>query len=337
MAKNRKVATAKSELVDALPLACADEAAAVAFFERVRWGATPNCPRCGDVDVAQMKGRDGSRNKRFLWTCHGCKRQFTVRVGAVMEDSPVPLKHWAYAWWAACASKKGVSAKQIERMTGVSYRTALFMMHRIRYAMAPANANDAGMAKLSGTVEVDETYVGGKPRTLAGHGRFSRTKRAMGPRPGFPDRKVPVVAAVERTRDGKPGRVRARVANVNGLNLKATIRETCDPSSRIMTDERRGYQGIGREFAGGHHTVNHTDGEYARGDVHTNTIEGFFPLLKRGIIGTYHAVSKEHLHRYVAEFEYRYNTRALDGGERTALAIQNADHKRLTYSQQVGR
>src|SRR5215213_4052702 len=125
-----KVAGKKSALESRIPLACADEAAAVAFLEEQRWGDTPNCPRCGDTDVVQMKAKDGSRNARYLWRCHGCKQQYTVRVGTVMEDSPIPVRHWCHALWLACSSKKGVSAKQIERTVGVSYKSALFMMHR---------------------------------------------------------------------------------------------------------------------------------------------------------------------------------------------------------------
>ena len=134
-----EVASSKSELVVRLPRACADELAAVEFMEGQRWGSSPCCPRCTDTDVSQMKGKDGSRNMRFLWRCRGCKQQYTVRVGTIMEDSPIPLRHWCYAFWAACSSLKGVSAKQIERLTGLSYKSALFMMHRIRWAMAPAN------------------------------------------------------------------------------------------------------------------------------------------------------------------------------------------------------
>lgn len=327
MATNqRKVGAAKSEIVDALPAACADETAAVEFFERVRWGATPNCPRCGDVEVTAMKSRTGERNARFLWTCKGCKKQFTVKVGTVMEDSPIPLRHWAYAWWAACSSKKGVSAKQIQRMTGLSYRSALFLMHRVRYAMAPANAHDAEhgpkLGAAGGTVEVDETYVGGKPRYKGQR------------RPGRPaaDVKAPVVAMVERG-----GRVRMRVtANTGAAALKGAIRANVDPSARVVTDEYQPYRGLEREFAA-HETVKHKAGEYARGDVTTNTVEGVFSLLKRGLYGTFHSVSRAHLHRYVSEFEFRYNSRHMDDGARTVLAIQGADHKRLTYKEQTGR
>src|SRR6266566_2615310 len=154
-----KVARDKSSIVSALPRSCSDELAAVEFLERQRWGDEPACPRCGDTDVYQMRGRDGKRNKRFLWLCRGCGEQFTVRIGTVFEDSRIPLRHWCYGFWAACASKKGVSALQIKRVTGLSYKSALFLMHRIRWAMT-----ETPMDPLGGIVEVDETYVGGKPR-----------------------------------------------------------------------------------------------------------------------------------------------------------------------------
>src|SRR5690242_16284686 len=155
------VGGAADEIVTALPAACSDERLAVEFIEQQRWGDSPACPRCGDLAVRKMLAKDGTRNQRFLWRCSGCKQQFTVRVGTIMEDSPIPLRHWCYAFWAACAGKKGVSAMQIMRQTGLSYKSALFLMHRIRYAMAPANAAEG---PLSGTVEVDETYVGGRKR-----------------------------------------------------------------------------------------------------------------------------------------------------------------------------
>jgi len=328
MRKNRPVGTAKSETVAALPLACADERAAVEFMEAERWASTgPHCPRCGDVDVYQMTDRaTGERNARFLWRCRGCKSQYTVRVGTIMEDSPIPLRHWCYAFWASCASKKGVSAKQIQRMTGVSYRSALFMLHRIRHAMASGGPD--GGEPLTGTVEVDETYVGGKPRYKGQYpvGRPS------------PDRKAPVVAVVERSTNGRTGRVRAMVtANTGAAELKGAIRAHVAPTARIITDEYQPYRNIGREFDGGHFTVKHKAGEYARGDVHTNTVEGFFATFKRGLNGTYHAVSRVHLHRYVAEFAFRYNLRTVDDGERTGEAIRAAEGRRLTYKQQTGR
>jgi transposase-like protein len=327
--KQRRVASNKSDIVKAMPLVCSDETAAVAFMEQMRWGDTPACPRCGDTDVYQMRDRiTGERNRRYLWRCRGCVQQFTVRVGTVMEDSPIPLRHWCYGFWAACASKKGVSALQIQRMTGLSYKSALFLMHRIRFAMAPANES---APKLSGTIEADETYVGGKPRRrakpLVVDGVELRPHR-KGPAEDFKDRKTPVVGAVERG-----GRVRARVVpDVTPENLRSVLDEYCDRStSRLMTDERLAYRAIGREFAGGHETINHSEYEYVRDDVFTNTVEGFWSLLKRALVGTYHAVSRKHLHRYLSEREFVYNTRGVDDGERTALAIRAGDGKRLTY------
>jgi transposase-like protein len=228
------VAGSKDPVIAALPLACSDEKAAVEFMERQRWGESPACPRCGDTEVYQMKSATGERSKRFLWRCRGCKQQFTVRVGTIMEDSPIPVQHWCYAFWAACASKKGVSALQIRRMTGVSYKSALFMMHRIRWAMAGGNGHDG---KLSGTVEVDETYVGGKPRGKP-HRAWHGSGLKKGPASDFKDRKTPVVALVERG-----GRARARVLErVTARTLGEAICEYMDPSACLMTDERPAYK-----------------------------------------------------------------------------------------------
>lgn len=310
------VAKDKSRAVDELPQACADETAAVEFLERQRWGNDPCCPRCGSVNVYKMRGRGtGGRSHRFLWRCRECTRQYTVRIGTVFEDSKIPLRHWCQAFWMACASKKGVSALQIKRMTGLSYPSALFMMHRIRWAMAD---DEATQPKLGGdgiTVEVDETYVGGKPRYHQKGGQK------------WADRKVPVVAMVERG-----GKVRARtLPRVTHKNLRAVVLENVDTRSRLMTDEHAAYKPPGAIYAS-HETVKHSAGEYARGDVSINTAESFFANLKRGIYGTFHHVSRRHLHRYVNEFEFRHNTRHEDDGERTRLAIRAAEGKRLRYA-----
>src|SRR5687768_7777049 len=198
-----KVANKHSALEAKIPLACADEAAAVAFLEEQRWGNEPFCPKCGVVgECSQMKAKDGTRNARFLWRCKACKEQFTVRVGTIMEDSPIPLRHWCLAFFRAASSKKGISALQIQRDTGLTYKSALFLMHRIRWAMAPANENEP---MLSGTVEFDETYVGGKPRYRSpGTDRITKKGRA----PDFSRRKTAVVGGVERG-----GRVKVRVVN----------------------------------------------------------------------------------------------------------------------------
>lgn len=311
-AKRTKPGETKNETLREIPRACIDETAAVEFMEKQRWGDTPACPHCGAMKVRQMTDGNGGRNKRYLWRCPDCKKQFTVRIGTIMEDSRIPLWIWCHAFWRACASKKGVSALQISRECKITYKSALFLMHRIRFAMAEPNGNE----KLKGTVEADETYVGGKPRNKGSHNIRGRGTK-----------KTPVMAMLERN-----GNVRVRVIpDVTGKTLKTAIRENVRPSSRIITDELSSYKGIGKDFAGGHHTVKHARGEYVRGDIYTNTAESFFALLKRGIHGTFHAVSKKHLHRYCSEFEFRWCTRKLDDGERIVAAIQNAEGKRLTY------
>src|SRR5437773_3490200 len=152
----------KSEVVEQIPLACSDELAAVEFLEAQRWGNTPACVHCGSVDVYKMTdAKTGERSRRYLWRCRDCKQQFTVRVGTVYEESRIELRHWCYAFWRSCTSKKGVSAREIQRHTQLSYKSALFLLHRIRFAMAP---DPPTTPKLSGIVEADETYVGGKPR-----------------------------------------------------------------------------------------------------------------------------------------------------------------------------
>ena len=304
----------KSNVVEQIPAACADELTAVEFFEFQRWGANPCCVKCGSVDVYKMAdAKTGERNKRFLWRCRDCKEQYTVRIGTVYEESRIPLKHWAYAFWRACTSKKGVSALEIQRHCQISYKSALFLMNRIRFAMAP---DLPAATPLTGIVEVDETYVGGKPRNKFLDNRA--TKR---------ERKTIVFGAVERG-----GGIRRKViADVTGKTLKDEIKKVVDPRSRIMTDEFVSYKGIGQSFEGGHSRIRHKLGQYAKGDIHTNTIESSFALVKRGIIGVYHNVSKEYLHRYLWQFDFMWNARKLNDGERTALAVKSAEGKRLTY------
>lgn len=314
-----KVGSNKSETVGKIPEACASENAAVEFLESIRWGKHPCCARCKAHDVYQMKDRaTGERNSRYLWRCRECGKQYTVRIGTVLEDSRIPLRHWCYAFWMACASKKGISALQVMRQTGLTYKSALFLMHRIRWAMRDDYSKPP---KMTGTVEVDETFVGGKPR-YRGHPRNVRGRGTAKP---------PVVALIERG-----GGVRAApMEYLTGHNLKSAIREHVHPSARIITDQWKGYQGVGKHFDGGHETVNHSRREYVRGDVYTNTAESFFSLLKRGLIGTFHSVSKKHLHRYVDEFAFRHNTRKLDDGARVERAIKGAEGKRLLYRQPI--
>lgn len=326
MAKGqRKAASDKSAIVAALPKACADELAAIEFIESLRWAKTgPCCPRCGDTDVYQMTDREtGQRNCRFLWLCNGCGKQYTVRVGTVLEDSRIPLRHWAYALWKACSSKKGVSALQIKRETGLTYKSALFMMHRIRFGMAE---DWRGQPKLSGTVEADETYVGGKPRYK---------QPTKGPAKGWLDRKTPVASIVERG-----GKIRSFVtADVTAANLGRILLENVSRDAHLMTDSSPVYarSRIGKPFAR-HGMTDHHLGQYARpGGIHSNTVESAFSLLKRGIYGTFHNVSRKHLHRYVAEFDFRWNARKVDDGERLARAIRSAEGKRLRYREPIAK
>ena len=312
--KNSRHNLSKSPTVAHIPLACSDELTTVEFFEFQRWGNTPCCVKCGSVKVYQMKdAKTGERSKRYLWRCHDCKEQYTVRIGTVYEESRLPMRHWAYAFWRACTSKKGVSALEIKRHCQISYKSALFLMNRIRFAMAP----DLPTAPpLTGDVECDETYVGARKPRYKG-----TSKRGRG------TNKIPVFAAVERG-----GQIRRHViADVTGRTLKQAIRHVVDPRARIITDEHLGYKGIGKEFAGGHETVCHGAKEYARGDVNTNTAESSFALVKRGLIGTYHNVSHEYLHRYLWQVDFVWNSRKMNDGERTVLAIKSAEGKRLMY------
>jgi transposase-like protein len=294
--------------------------AAVEYLERLRWTDGRVCPHCGTIDDAEREHyrirRKGSARK--LWKCFSCRKQFTVTVGTIFEDSHIPLNKWLLAFYLLCSSKKGMSALQIQRMLKVSYKTAWFMCHRIRWAMG----EPAFTEKLSGVVEADETYVGGKNRNRKRQDRQKKVGRGTD--------KAPVMLLVERG-----GQVRSsHVANVSGDVVKGFIRMHVDPSARIMTDAFASYRGLHKEFAG-HEVVNHADDEWVRGDAHTNTAENYFSILKRGINGSYHHVSKAHLHRYLSEFDFRYNNRqanGVDDAERTRRAIQGAAGKRLMYA-----
>jgi transposase-like protein len=323
--KKRKVqneSTKNDPVITELPAACADEKLAVEFMEEQRWGGKPYCPRCGDHDVYQMKdSKTGERQADFRWRCHGCKQQFTVRIGTVFEDSRAPLRHWCFVFWRAATSKKGVSALEIHRQTGLSYKSCLFMLHRVRCAM-----DESDIEPLGGIVEIDETFIGGKPRRPNRVAKVGRPKEG-----GTRGKKQPVMGMLERG-----GRVRPKViADVRASTLREVINQNVDKSARIMTDDWAGYKGLSRD-GWKHETVNHTRYEFARGDVTTNRIEGFFGILKRGLNGIYHAVSKKHLHRYLSEFEFRYNNSELTDGQRVIAAIKAAQGKRLTYAQQIG-
>ena len=288
-----------------------NEEQARAYFEAIRWPKGPDCAHCGSPRVTRLHGKS---TRPGVFKCNDCRKPFTVTVGTILEDSHVPLRKWAIGFHMLCSSKKGYSAKQLQRNLGLgSYKSAWHMAHRIRHAMSAGPLAEL----LAGTVEVDETFVGGKPRK----GDRKVHKRGRG------TSKTPVVALVERHGD-----VRTRVVNsVDSKTLKAALQDNVSKDSCIMTDELHAYQRAVKGFKGGHLTVNHGLGEYSRDGVNTNTAESFFALLKRGVYGTFHSVSKQHLHRYCNEFSFRWNNRDVTDGERTQAAIQNAEGKRLSY------
>jgi transposase-like protein len=285
-----------------------DEAKALAHLEASRWPNGATCPHCGSDRVRKMEGK----TQAGMFLCNDCRDKFTVRTGSVMERSHVPLHKWLLATHIMAASKKGMSAMQMSRMIGVTYKTAWFLCHRIREAMDGAD----GAGPLGGpgaVVEADETYVGGKAR--------NRATRKPAP-------KKAVVALVER--DGKARSF--HVANVNAKDVRALVVTNVDRASHLMTDEAPVYTRVGREF-NGHSSVNHSAKEYVTtgGFKHSNTVENFFSIFKRGVIGTYHHMSEAHLGRYCSEFDLRYNTRAMSDGERAAIIVKGMEGKRLTY------
>ena len=310
----------QTDLVEQLPLACAHEDAAVAFLEEKRWPDGACCPTCGCTNVYSMKDRkSGERNRRFLWKCREklCGRMFTVRTGTILEESLIPCHKWVRALWECSTAKNGCSALELSRRLQVTYKTALFVLHRIRHAMAPS---ELVTAKLAGEVEVDETYVGPrKPRYPNGGKNRARTVRGT--------HKQPVVAMVE-----KGGRVNARVVpDVSSHTLRQAMKDCIDPSAHITTDEGTGYWGTSKHFAS-HKTVNHRTKEYVKSDgTTTNTIEGYFSRVKRCLNGTWHAVSRQHLHRYLAHTSFLYNTRMMNDGERTMALLDAMKGKRLMY------
>jgi transposase-like protein len=305
------------------------------YFEQTRWPNGRVCPHCGSVESKKLQGkahRDG------LYKCSGCGEQFTATINTILEDSHLPIRTWLMAFSILCSAKKGVSALQLQRQLGLgSYRSAWHLAHRIRHAMAREPLKGL-LGAGGGTVEADETWVGGKPRKRAG----KRTRLGTFERKRIPT-KTRVVALVERD-----GRARAHVVpDLTAPTLKAAVRAHVDKSARLMTDENLAYFGLGGEFGGGHHTVNHSAGEYVRREypitgepenvITTNTVEGFFGLFKRGVMGSFHHISEKHMDRYLNEFSFRWDLRKVTDGERTVEAIRAAEGKRLMYRVPVGK
>lgn len=309
--------TPKDLTLDQINTRFASDETAREYIETILWPKGPVCPHCKNTDAKRIWKIQANPDKKIragLYRCAECNKEFTVTVGTIFEDSHIPLRKWLIACYLICSSKKGISSLQLQRILDLgSYRTALFMTHRLRHALQDPVFSD----KLTGTIEADETYVGGKTR---GRGRH------------FMGNKVPVFAMVERG-----GRVRSQVMKyVTGKNLKAALKSNVGSSATIMTDELPAYRKATKDFAS-HQAVNHSAGEFVRGLAHTQSVDGFFSLLKRGVVGTFHHISEQHLPLYLAEFDHRHNTRFLTDGERTVIGLQKTNGKRLLYKQPVSR
>lgn len=317
------------------------------FLEAKRWPEGPECPHCGVVGEAYKLQADLENKKakghgrKGLYKCAGCREQFTVTVGTIMEDSKIPLHKWLLAFHLLCSSKKGMSAHQLHRMLGVTYKSAWFMAHRIRYAMTQEPLS----SKLNGIVEIDEAYIGGRRRhknnptngpdvVQIGKRVFSKRVRDTKGKNPFAE-KAPVVSLVQRG-----GKVRSfHMPRVTQENLRPVLNEYLAEGVHVMTDSSTLLTSM--KPGAKHDIVNHTAKEYVRYEnglcITTNTVEGYFATLKRGIDGVYHHVSKGHLNRYLSEFDFRYNHRDVSDSERAEAALKGSAGKRLKYRDSCGK
>ncbi len=290
-----------------------DEVAALAYVEARIWPNGPTCPHCGNADAAKIGTLKGASTRPGVRKCYACRKPFSVKVGTIFESSHVPLHLWLQAIHLICASKKGMSSNQLHRILGITLKSAWFLSHRIRHSMKSTGA--APMGGAGEIVEVDETYIGrkaGKPvRRGTGH------KRA-------------VLTLVSR--DG--GSRSFHVENTSAKDVMPILRANIAKDTKIMTDEAGQYRFLARDMPNSHEVVRHTAGEYVRGETHTNTVEGFYSIFKRGMRGVYQHCSERHLHRYLAEFDFRYSAReklGVDDAMRADKALKGVVGKRLTY------
>jgi len=288
-----------------------DEKAAYEYVEALLWPTGPVCPHCGNADAAKIGRLNGKTTRQGLRKCYECRGKFTVKIGSIFEDSHAPLRLWLQAIHLMCSSKKGISTRQLQRTLGVGMKTAWHMGHRIRFAMAPAaNAGQIGGAGKS--VEADETFLSKSPKTRKPAGTALNAKPAP-----------MVFSLVERG-----GNIRSMY--LDDKNVRNALFQHLHDDSRLLTDGSQTYRFQVRQ----HESVDHSKYEWARGDVHTNTLENFFSVFKRGLVGVYQHMDKKHLDRYLAEFDFRRNTRAklgINDVQRTAIVVQGAKGKRLTY------
>ena len=290
-----------------------DEAAALAYVEGRLWPQGPNCPHCGNADTAKIGVLGGKSTRPGVRKCYACRKPFSVKVGTIFESSHVPLHLWLQAIHLICASKKGMSSNQLHRVLGITLKSAWFLSHRIRHAM-----KNMGTTPLGGEgkqLEADETYISFKADRPV--------KRGTG-------HKRVVFSLVERG-----GEVRSfHIDRTTIADIKPILDKHADKASTLNTDEATFYRNLGSEFAG-HEVVRHRAGEYARGDAGTNTVEGFYSIFKRGMRGVYQHCGERHLHRYLSEFDFRYNARAslgVDDAMRADKALKGVVGKRLTYT-----
>ena len=302
------------------------------LLEDMRWGNQQVCPHCGSVrkhyflkpsNGKARKTRTGSASERRVWKCADCRKQFTVLVGTIFHGSKIPLRIWLLVIFDACSAKNGISAREVERKYGLTGKTAWFMMHRIREAMK----REPMAALLSGRVIADETWYGGKPSNRHGH-KSAKKERLQ----GHTD-KTPILALVSR----ETGEVRSQaIPSVRAENLRPILQANVNTRrTHLHTDSGLQYQTLAEPFAA-HSTVDHRAGEYVRQDVTTNHAETYFSQLKRSLDGTFHHVSREHLHRYLSEFDFRYTTCKMTDTERIDMLVGRVGGRRLTYRQPAG-
>ena len=290
-----------------------EETAAYAHVEALLWPTGPVCPHCGNCDATRIRKLAGNSTRPGLRKYNECRKQFTVKIGTIFEDSHAPLRLWLQAIYLMCSSKKGISTRQLQRTLGVGMKTAWFMGHRIRYAMAPGSTSLLGGEGV--TVEADETFLSKSPKTRKPDGLPLNAKPAP-----------MVFSLVERG-----GNIRSMY--LDHRNVRSALNKHLHEDSRLVTDGAQAYKFV-MPTKEQHESVDHSKFEWARGDVHTNTLEGFFSIFKRGLVGVYQHMDKNHLDRYLAVFDFRMNTRAklgINDTQRAAIAVEGFKGKRLTY------